>query len=278
MTDKRGVTICLATGLVILALPLISAAAPVITAGAGSDIADIQDEVDLFRSILGEPLNGNAPGPLPSGRREINWDGGGSTTASPAGNPFAGFQNSRGALFTTPGTGFLQTPLDAPELAAINPTYATNFKFFSPVRIFTAVGSNITDVTFTLPGSPAIPAFVTGFGAVFSDVDELGSTTLEFFGLGDNPLGQPFTVPVFNNGLSFLGVNFDAGEKIGRIRITSGNVAPGPDDGPGSDVVMMDDFLYSEPQPIPEPTSMLLFGTGLAGLGFAVRSRRKKES
>jgi hypothetical protein len=36
--------------------------------------------------------------------------------------------------------------------------------------------------------------------------------------------------------------------RIARVRITSGNVAPGPDDGGKRDVVMMDDFIYGEPQ------------------------------
>jgi hypothetical protein len=32
------------------------------------------------------------------------------------------------------------------------------------------------------------------------------------------------------------------------VRITSGDAAPGPDDGGRLDVVMMDDFIYGEPQ------------------------------
>jgi hypothetical protein len=263
-------------GIIVLVLPLSSSAAPVTTEGSGADPASIQGVVDAFRFILGDPNNGNSPGPLASGRREINWDGGGATTASPAGNPFAGFQNTRGALFTTPGTGFLQTPLDAPELAAINPTYVSTFEFFSPQRIFTAVDSNITDATFTIPGNPAQPAFITGFGVIFSDVDVPGSATLEFFDLGGGSLGV-FSAPAFNTGLSFLGVTFNAGEMIGRVRITSGAVAPGPNDDPASDVVMMDDFLFGEPQAVPEPTSLLLFGTGLLALGTVVIGRRAKR-
>jgi hypothetical protein len=50
--------------------------------------------------------------------------------------------------------------------------------------------------------------------------------------------------------LSFLGIVFpDA--RIARVRITTGNVAPGRDDDRKRDIVMMDDFIYGEPQPLP---------------------------
>ena len=40
---------------------------------------------------------------------------------------------------------------------------------------------------------------------------------------------------------------------IASVRITTGDVRPGVDEGP-QDIVMMDDFLYGEPQPIGGPT------------------------
>src|SRR6478672_11098800 len=46
--------------------------------GAGPNPASIQSAVDQFRAALGGINNANAPGPLAGGRREINWDGGGS--------------------------------------------------------------------------------------------------------------------------------------------------------------------------------------------------------
>jgi hypothetical protein len=240
-------------------------AAPIVFSAVDS----ILSEVDDFRAALGDPLNGNAPGPLPSGRREINWDGGGSSATSPAPNPFAGFQVSRGALFTTDGTGFVQAPPSGMGDTFGNPTYSA-FPVFSPLRLFSPVGSNTTDTTFTVPGFPSVPAFVRGFGVVFSDVDTAGAATLEFFDLNGDSLGE-FSAPAFDGGLSFLGVVFDA-EAVGRVRITSGSVAPGPDDGPNSDIVLMDDFLYSEPQAVPEPSSLLLLGAGLAGI--LVKRRR----
>jgi hypothetical protein len=39
--------------------------------------------------------------------------------------------------------------------------------------------------------------------------------------------------------------------RIARVRITSGDTAPGPDDGGKHDIVMMDDFIYGESQRIP---------------------------
>lgn len=247
----------------------------VVFSASGPDPASIQTTVDAFRAALGNPDNLNAPGPLDFGRREINWDGGGAVVAAPVGTPFAGFQNTRGALFTTPGTGFLQTPLNAPELAAINPTYAGIFSTFSPLRVFTPLGSNITDATFTIPGNPGLPAVVSAFGVVFSDVDLANTTTLQFFDEKGASLGT-FSAETANNGLSFLGVSFDAGEQVSRVRITTGNAALGPNDGGGVDVVVMDDFLFSEPRVIPEPSAFFLAGLGAIGiLGYGWKRLRR---
>ena len=67
-----------------LLLPAAMDAAPITVSAAGVIASDLQATVDGFRTALGDPNNGNAPGPLLAGRREINWDGGGATTPSPA--------------------------------------------------------------------------------------------------------------------------------------------------------------------------------------------------
>jgi hypothetical protein len=233
----------------------------------------IQGTVDAFRAALGEPNNGNNPGPLDSGRREINWDGGGNndTTAPlPPQNPFVVFLDSRGSLFTTLGTGLTQAPpAGGPQggLAELfnNPTYGDIFSTFSPLRLFTPVGSNLTQASFFIPGTNgAEPATVRGFGAVFTDVDEpdgIGvlkksgsprgaSTRLEYFDVDGNLIFSGFVPASPGDGsLSFFGVVFDDA-RIAQVRITTGNVAPGPDDDGQNDIVMMDDFLYGEPQPL----------------------------
>jgi hypothetical protein len=219
---------------------------------------------------------------LAGGRREINWDGGNATTASPAANPFAGFQNTRGALFTTAGTAFLQTPLDAPELDAINPTYEEIFSFFSPVRIFTAIGSNVLDATFTIPGHPSDAATVSGFGAVFTDVDLANGASLTFFDVNDNPIFSQFVAPgtVPDGSLSFLGAIADAGERIARVRVMQGTTAPGPDDAPQAlvDIVALDDFLYAEPvAQVDEPSLLALLGAAWIAL-LAGRAARRRTA
>ncbi|MCM3906257.1 MAG: PEP-CTERM sorting domain-containing protein [Pyrinomonadaceae bacterium] len=248
----------------------------IVRSAAGSDPASIQTTVDQFRADLGNPNNGNAPGPLPGGRREINWDGGGSAT-TPAGTPFAGFQVIRGALFTTPGTGFVQAPPSGLATTFANPTYETIFQTFSPLRLFAVVGNNLMDVTFTIPGFPGESALTSGFGAVFTDVDLANTTSLEFFDINNLSLGT-FSAPTANNGLSFLGASF--GEPIiSRVRITLGNTPLGPNDGNSVDVVGMDDFIYGEPQaPVPEPATLISLGTGLLVVGAVVRKRYNAKS
>src|SRR5437764_15424197 len=87
--------------------------APVVFQAAGPSGASIQSTVDAFRAVPGfETNNGNNPGPLPDGRREINWDGGSPDvldTTAPV-TPFNVFLNTRGSQFTTPGLGLSQAP------------------------------------------------------------------------------------------------------------------------------------------------------------------------
>jgi hypothetical protein len=250
---------------------------PTVFQAAGPSAESIQSSVDAFRAALGEPNNLNNPGPLASGRREINWDGavpGTDTTTAPV-TPFDVFLDSRGAQFTTPGTGLSQAPPSGGpqgglEVLFNNPTYGDIFSTFSQLRLFTPVGSNVTEALFFVPGSldpdtnVADPATVSGFGAVFTDVDKpdgsgpsqdrssrRASTLIEYFGAGGALLFSSFVPASPGDGsLSFFGIVFDDA-RIARVRITSGNVAPGPDDDARNDIVVMDDFIYGEPQPLP---------------------------
>jgi hypothetical protein len=233
--------------------------AAVTFSGTGSAPASLQPTVDAYRTALGT-LNPNIAGSFASGRREINWDGVPDSASAPN-NLAANFFNSnspRGVVFSTPGTGFQVSATAASgtpvEFGNINVAYPGLFSTFSPQRLFTALGSNVVDVTFFVPGSTT-PATTSGFGAVFTDVDLASTTSIQYFDAMDNSLGT-FFVPALggSENLSFLGVLFNAGERIGRVRITSGNSALGPNEISGADLVVMDDFIYGEPQGAVTPT------------------------
>ena len=258
-------TLVIALGLLSVLLPVRQAAhaqgntpkdlvPPVVFQAAGPTADSIQSTVDEFRAALGDP------------HREINWDGPGgtATTTDDPITPFNVFLNTRGAQFTTPGIGLSQAP--ASGLAGLfnNPTYGTIFSTFSPSRLFTPVGSNITEALFFVPGTNGRePATVRGFGAVFTDVDQPdgsgpgkkkgnrgASTLMEYFDAYGKLLFSSF-VPASpgDASLSFFGIVFEDA-RIAWVRITTGDVAPGPDDDGKNDIVMMDDFIYGEPQPL----------------------------
>ena len=84
---------------------------------------DIQPALESFRSTLGT-LNPNQPGSFGNGRREINWDAVPSQFTNTDDFPRDFFNQpvtgrARGALFTTPGTGFRVSDND---LADVNGT------------------------------------------------------------------------------------------------------------------------------------------------------------
>lgn len=260
-----------------------AAAAPVVFSANGADPASITPTVNDFRTALG-PLNPNTPVSFPTGRREINWDGVPAGSSDP--NPFPGnFFNgavagrARGILFSTPGTGFL---VSANAGGATPPLFGfpADFQTFSAQKLFTAVNSNITDVTFFLPGTTTA-AITGGFGAVFTDAEVPGLTSLEFFDAHGQSLGL-FDAPTgANQSLSFLGVRFNAGERVARVRITSGLntiVSNGVLGNLNDDVVVMDDFIYGEPLALaPEPSTLVL--AALGGVGLAgYRWRRRKRA
>ena len=143
-------------------------------------------------------------------------------------------------------------PANAPvRFGNVNSTYELEFAVFSEERIFSPIGSNVVDVTFAIPGSPEVPALTNAFGAIFTDVDE-NDAKIELFAEDDRSLGEYF-VPTNDQGLSFLGVRYEA-PVVKRVRITYGNVALGPADGSAieggfADVVSTDDFIFGEPQP-----------------------------
>jgi hypothetical protein len=250
--------------------------ASVFTAGG-----DITGAVNAFRAALGT-LNPNTPGSVGSGRREINWDAVPAQFTNTTNFPVDFFNQpavgrARGLVSTTPGTGERVSDVN---FADLDPEFANEFHFFSPIRTFAALGSVRLTETFFVPGS-STPAMSTGFGVVFADVDHRGSASIRLFDASGRDLGT-YQAPAAPGGLSFVGVMFSSA-RVARVEIRSGEAAVdagiadisarerGDDDehgedrdhrsalllrdrgredvghGHARDLVIMDDFIYGEP-------------------------------
>ena len=194
---------------------------------------------------------GVTAGELAGGLREITWDGAGANPFDNKNDFPANFFNTNvknGAIFTTDGTGFRN---DSTDFAEVDPTYATQFNFFSANKIFAPVGSNKLDQLFQVAGQPT-PAVTRAFGIVFSDVDLADKTTIQLFAQDGSSLGI-YSAPTRSDagGLSFVGVAFDT-PIIARVRITLGTGPLGANvadisSGGTADLVVLDNLIYGEP-------------------------------
>jgi hypothetical protein len=280
-----------------LCIPSAWAAAPVVYSGSGADAATA---LDAYRAAIGGAKN--TAGPEASGRREISWDGVrlDGTDANPntqvvdTGHtvviPVNRFQN-QGALFGDPyavsGDGF----------ASVNPGTAGHFPAFSPNNTFVMqdqtpgqFDDRFIEQSFTIPGTTTA-AGTRGFGAIFVDVENAGSSSIEYFGRDTNghevSLGS-FAVPTGASGQpEFLGVLFD-NPVVTDVTLTVGHNALFNFDGThfqsfgpenlagGTDLVVTDDFVFAEPtvaSPVPEPSTYALMLAGLGLLGFIARRK-----
>jgi hypothetical protein len=273
-------------GAVVLAMVSMPAfPAAIVVSATGPTAGSITAARDQFRVDIGGGVVAGANGSFGGVRREINWDGVPDMFSAPNLLPadFFNVNSPRGVIFSTPDTGFevsANAGVASINFGNIDPSYINDFAPFSPQKLFTPIGSNVMDVNFFLAGTN-IPATVSAFGSVFSDVDLANTTSLQFFDSNNVSLGT-FFVPntVGSQTFSFLGVEFNAGERVARVQITTGNaaLAPGVVDlhGNPTDLVVMDDFLYSEPAP--EPSIFGLCGVGLAAASVYRKALLRKAS
>jgi hypothetical protein len=284
MPTRRYSFIVVAGAVLSIAMQAVPAHAQIaVFEAAGANAAAITPTRDAFRTALGGGTVAGANGSFGGLRREINWDGVPDGSSDPNLLPanFFNVNSPRGVVFSTPGTGFLVSA-NAGGATPILFGFPNDFQVFSPQKLFTAVNSNITDINFFLPGT-STPATVNGFGAIFVDAEVAGQTSIQFFAQDGTTLITSRDVLVGGNqGLSFTGIA--SGIPIGRVRITSGLntiVSNGVLGNPNDDVVVMDDFIYSEPTLIsnaaPEPTSLAFLGTAAFGLLASVRRRRSRR-
>lgn len=223
--------------------------------GAAGDAAGLAPTVKAFQGLLGEPNNASNPA-AKDGRREINWDGTPDAQSAPNLLPPDFFNTTvpRGAVFVSKHNRFSVSADDdnptgtPPRFADINPQYDDIFATFSPQRLFTPLGTNVMGVRFFVPGTNK-PATVKGFGAVFADVDRANVTKLELLDRNGKRLfvAHAPKATTADRGLSFVGVQTNA--DVYEVRVTTGNAALGRNikDDKKHDLVVMDDFLYAEP-------------------------------
>jgi hypothetical protein len=240
---------------------------PQLFSGAGPSGAT--NAMSDFAAAIGGVNNGTAPGPRSGGFRSINWDGvkldgtdfAGDTTlifSNTVGIPVNRFQNSGaglGAVYAVSGNG----------LTGVNPSVSGEFPAFSTPNIFAPFNNNAVDVNFVIPSGAAttppatipVPAGVSGFGAIFLNVELANKSSIEYFN-GSTSLGK-FFVPVGSFGQAeFLGVLFK-NPVVTRVRLTLGTApifnfdgtssTAGQSDDPGAGVnlVAADNFVFSEP-------------------------------
>jgi hypothetical protein len=283
--------------LVLPLLVLLSAAnsfAALVTVRSGAGLAAATAARDLFRADIGGGTTAGPNGSFGGVRREINWDGVPDALAAPNAFPpnFFNVNSPRGAIFSTPGTGFQVSASAASgtpvRFGNLDPSYPTEFVAFSPERLFTPLGQPVTDITFFVPGTN-MQAATRSFGVMFTDVDVFGTTFVQLFGPAGEDMGILSVEPA-NHDVSFVGITFLTGELIARVRITS-TLAPGPGNhdaatsfpGPGVpfffDVVAIDDLIYAEPvssgttiPALSAPMLVLLAGVLAAIAALALRS------
>jgi len=220
---------------------------------AVGDSSAVLDTLNKFRAALGGGLNAPNSPPADSGRREINWDGvpAALTNVDTFPATFFNVNSKRGAVFATPGTGLR---VDSTAFASINAGFADQFRAFSPKKLFSAVGSNQLEVDFKLVGTTT-NGLVKGFGVVFSDVDKAAATRVEYFDANGVELASIASpAHLGTQGFSFVGAVFESAI-VARVRITSGDAALSAtitdvSAGGSGDLVVMDDFVYGEPQPL----------------------------
>lgn len=254
----------LVAGFVLLVSINFVSASSIVRQGSGANAAALQAIVDQFRADLGGTNNG-VGGLFPSGRREINWDSVPDNFSEPNNLPvnFFNVNSPRGVVFNSiedaTGAALNQFAVSATAASGtvvrfgnINGTYDNIFQTFSAQRLFIARNTHMMEVFFFVPGTK-IPATVSGFGLVFADVDSAtggNRSLIRVYGADGLQLSAA-SAPVLNNGLSFVGISFNAGERISRVTIESGNAAlsgTNNDGVNGVDVVAMDDFIYGEPR------------------------------
>jgi hypothetical protein len=206
---------------------------------ASSNADGLQGTVGRFQSTLGGVNNMDSAGQQ-GGFRAINWDG----AMLPFDMPPNAFNNNRGAEFSSSDNKFVVSnpnnredgvpnedrtapPKDI-RFSSLNPEESTRFQVSSANRLLTVLNSNKMVARFFVPAMSDVQDAATssGFGSVFTDVENPRATRLEFYDKQGCFIGDVYAPPS-SKGLSFAGLIVDGSSKypIYEVRITVGTKA-----------------------------------------------------
>jgi hypothetical protein len=247
--------------------PVTPVSAGIFTGGNTGNATTAAAALANFEATIGGPKN-TAPAPQQSGFRTITWDGvkvdgtdsvGGpnSTTVITPGHtvgiPLDRFQGQGvffGAVYAVSNDGFVDT----------NPNVAGLFPAFSPKNTFAMFNDNGIDFKFVAPSATntaLVSAAARGFGAVFQNVMQSG-TTIQFFHGGT--LLDTVNVPAGGQGSQVFAGELFSQPIVTNVLLTLGNgvifkfdgttLTPGGTNGGGTNLVTVDDWAFAEPVPI----------------------------
>ena len=203
----------------------------------------------LFRQDLGGNYNG-VGGSYTSGYREITWE----DAPDSVGNLPEQFYNKtspRGVVISpaVSDTQAIMVSADPGSSYYLFQNFHPGFMAYSGERIMGTKYLSHIEITFRIPGTD-IPASVTGFGAVFSDVDSTGTAWISMYDENGKLVGT-LAPESQDYGLSFVGRTFTNGTRISRVHISVGNWGLYFNgDGMTQDKVALDNVIYGEPRPI----------------------------
>jgi hypothetical protein len=216
---------------------------------------DVDPHIPEFGAAIGAVDNKSETGlHAATGRREINWDGVPTPFLNSDTFPAAFFNVNapRGAIYEAEGGTGLRVSDN--NFGDVNPSYATELIPFSDPKMFAPIGTNRFELRFRIPGTDTA-AVVQSFGAVIVDVDKANVSRLQAYDKDDRLIADvPAATRKDPDEYTLVGVRFDR-PAIARVVLTLGDtpIGAGIDDvtqGGTKDVVVLDDLLYSEPQPI----------------------------
>jgi hypothetical protein len=178
---------------------------------------------------------------------------------------------------STPGTGLLVSANSTnPTGTSIAFGFPADYPPYSAQRVFSPLNDTRAEFSFFLPGT-ATPATVSGFGAVFSDVEFADQSFLRAYDIAGNEIFSRAAISTASGGLSFLGVYFDDGAPIARVQLQLGlTVLAGNSQYipfPLADAVALDNVIFAAPQAVPAPPALVLLATG--ALALVARSRKQ---